>query len=237
MILKGEWKVAQRDEIAHLLLNMAGGNSKISILSGPLGKMGQKVEIVVHNDRLRSFSVNGRQVKSLWRVKGALLKVLESEKSRFHICPVDEKAVNGINLPFPALLMDVIATKDHIRPPEKDLSEHVLRLRRVPEDDELRSFFLDLRKEFKNDVKIARILSTFKCSDRQYVMSLIDRLVSEGYAILLPPRREESPPPAKPKSADSLDLNPLIIGLISFMASAISGALVILLMYRFVLGG
>ncbi|GEM_PF-4429429 len=217
MVLKGRWETGERDEVIHFLLNQTPGHGKMSISLGEL-----QVNMLLRGGSLVSLEVNGKPVRNLYEVKGVLLKILERSTADFLISNAPESRRGNLNLPFTALMMEVITLRDHIKA-HAVRTEHrgeVLRLNGIPKGGDEEEFVRSLRLRYKNDIPMERLYRDYSHVSPDYLSYLISRLKDKGYISTVP------------LNGWGIPIHPVLLLLLVLLASAISGCVSVFLVFK-----
>lgn len=217
MVLKGRWETGERDEIIHFLLNQTPKDGRVSISLGEL-----RVDMFLRGGNLVALNVNGRPIRKTYEVKGVLLHILERERANFVIADDPYPYEGNFNLPFPALMMEVIALRDHLKAqgvkPERDGG--VLQIHGIPRGGDEEEFVRDLRLRYKNHVPTDRLYRDFAHLLPEYLDSMVSRLKAGGYVSTI--RSGESRFP----------IHPLALFFLVIVASAVGGCATVFLIFR-----
>ncbi len=217
MVLKGRWETGEKDEVIHFLLNQTPNHGRMFISLGEV-----RVNMGFAGGNLVSLEVNGRPVRRMYEVKGVLLRILERSAAEFLISDSTEVRDGNLNLPFTALMMEVMALRDHLRAHtvRADYRGEVLRLHGIPKGGDEEEFVRDLRLKYKNDIPVDRLYRDYSHVSPEYLNYLISRLEGGGYVSTV--RTGEWGVP----------LHPVLLLVLVLLASAASGCASVFLIFK-----
>lgn len=219
MILKGRWEAKEKDEVVHFLLKQIPNRGKVKVATGAL-----KVDMYFSGNALLRFEINGIPLRRMWEIKGTLLSLLDKSSAEFTISDHITDLKGYMKVPFPALMMEVMALKDAIVHYGSTMQRFsgVFRIHSVPKGGDEEEFARTLSLRYKNDVPLNRLYRDYFFVHPAYIGGLISRLIEGGYAAVQGENRGEGISPAML----------LILVLLTLVVSAISAAVSVFLIMR-----